>query len=203
MSQADLPSKARTAKSSQSQGFDLTGHFLLAMPAMADPNFTNSVIYIVEHNQKGAMGIVVNQPMALSIAELFKRIDLSLSHDDRGRSAVLQGGPVHSDRGFVLHRPRGNWSSSLFVTDDIALTSSKDVLEAVAKGEGPPEFLLALGYSGWGAGQLEDEIGQNAWLTVPANEAILFEHDSSERQALAFGLLGVDPRLLSPDAGHA
>jgi putative transcriptional regulator len=197
------PRKTRSAKTSQEPSFDLTGHFLLAMPAMADPNFSNSVIYLVEHNAKGAMGIVVNQPMQLSVAQLFKRIDLPLEHDERGDKQVLLGGPVHTDRGFVLHRPHGSWSSSLSVTGEVALTSSIDVLEAVSNGEGPPEFLLALGYSGWGAGQLEDEISRNAWLNVPGSEAILFEHDSAARQGLAFGLLGVDPRLLSSQAGHA
>jgi putative transcriptional regulator len=203
MSQADFPTKARAVKTSQDASFDLTGHFLLAMPAMADPTFNNSVIYLAEHNAKGALGIVVNQPLQLSVGQLFKRVDLNLDHDDRGSASVLAGGPVHNDRGFVLHRPHGAWSSSLVVTDAVALTSSKDILEAVANGAGPAEFLLALGYSGWGAGQLEDEISRNAWLTVPANEAILFEHASNARQGLAFGLLGIDRALISSQVGHA
>jgi putative transcriptional regulator len=181
MSQPDFPSKTRAVKTSQDSSFDLTGHFLLAMPAMADPTFNNSVIYLVEHNAKGAMGIVVNQPMRLSVADLFKRLDLTLEHDPRGSAAVLIGGPVHNDRGFVLHRPHGAWSSTLQVNDEVGLTSSKDILEAVANGAGPPEFLLALGYSGWGAGQ----------------------HGSQVRQSLAVGLLGVDPVLLSSQVGHA
>ncbi len=203
MSQADFPPKTRAVKTSQQTGFDLTGHFLLAMPAMADPTFSQSVIYMVEHNNKGAMGIVVNQLMKLSVGQLFERINLNFDQDPRGLAPVLTGGPVHHDRGFVLHRPHGNWSSSLKVTNQVALTSSKDILEALARGEGPPEFLLALGYSGWGAGQLENEISGNAWLTVAGDEAILFEHASAQRQALAFGLLGIDPRLLSSEVGHA
>jgi putative transcriptional regulator len=182
---------------------DLTDHFLIAMPAMTDPNFAGTLIYIVEHGKKGAMGVVVNRPIELTMSDLFDRIDLKLEHQPIASQVVLLGGPVQNDRGFVLHRPPGQWSSSIRVNDQVALTSSKDVLESVAKGEGPQDIVVALGYAGWGAGQLENEIAQNAWLTVPGDANILFESLPADRQSLAFDLLGIDPLLMSANAGHA
>ncbi len=194
-----LPSKV----SQPDMSLDLTDHFLIAMPAMTDPNFAGTLIYVVEHGKKGAMGVVVNRPIELTMADLFERIDLKLIQHPIAQQSVLLGGPVQNDRGFVLHRPTGDWSSSIRVNDHVALTSSKDVLESLAKGEGPTDVVVALGYAGWGAGQLEDEIAQNAWLTVPGDAKILFESPPAQRQHLAFDLLGIDPLLMSSNAGHA
>jgi putative transcriptional regulator len=182
---------------------DLKNHFLVAMPGMADPNFHGSVVYIADHSEKGALGLLINRPMDLDLGALFERIELSLAGTDIGASPVLFGGPVQTDRGFVLHRPVGNWSSSLRVTDEVALTSSKDVLEAVAAGTGPEQLLVTLGYAGWGPGQLEDEIAHNAWLTAPADAQLLFDVPVDKRLARAFALLGIDPAFLSSEAGHA
>jgi putative transcriptional regulator len=182
---------------------DLTHKFLIAMPAMMDPNFAGSVVYICEHTDKGALGLVINRPTELTLAALFDRIDLKLEIAPWKNAPVYYGGPVQTERGFVLHVPAGNYSSSLPVADDIALTTSKDVLEAVAGGTGPRKLLVTLGYSGWGAGQLESEVSANAWLTVDARAEIIFDTPAQERQAAAFRLLGIDPSYLSAQAGHA
>ncbi len=182
---------------------NLTHHFLIAMPGMADPNFSRTLTYICEHSPDGALGVVVNRPTDMNLSVLFERLNLSLNSAEIGNAPVLFGGPVQSDRGFVLHQPVGEWSSSLKVRDNLALTTSKDILEAVGDGRGPTRMLLALGYSGWGAGQLEDEIKQNAWLTVEARDAILFDMPAEERLNAAMGLLGINYATLSDEAGHA
>jgi putative transcriptional regulator len=182
---------------------NLTNHFLLAMPGMADPNFGGSVVFIAEHGPKGALGLVVNRPMEIDLGTLFERIDLNLESGELARSPVYFGGPVQTDRGFVLHRPLGAWGSTVVVGDDVGLTSSKDVLEAVAAGQGPERLLVTLGYSGWGPGQLEGEIARNAWLTAPADADVIFDTPVEQRLARAFGLLGIDPAFLSSAAGHA
>lgn len=180
-----------------------THQFLLAMPGMADPNFSGAVIYIAEHSDKGALGLVINRTMELDLRSLFERIDLPLAPGALAGEPVYFGGPVQTDRGFVLHRPLGNWHSTVAVAEDVGLTTSKDILEAVARGEGPPRLLVALGYTGWGPGQLEDEIGRNAWLTLPADTGLIFDTPIAARLNRAFGLLGIDPVLLSASAGHA
>lgn len=182
---------------------DLSNHFLVAMPSMTDPNFAGTVVYIAEHSSRGALGIVVNRPLEIDLANLFERLSLKLDDPRYASRPVFSGGPVQNDRGFVLHSPAGDFSSSMRVADDMALTSSKDVLEAVAKGEGPPRLLMALGYAGWGEGQLEQEIAANAWLTVPASPELLFEVPAEARFMHAFGLLGIHPAFLSSAAGHA
>jgi putative transcriptional regulator len=182
---------------------DLSNHFLVAMPAMTDPNFAGTVVYVAEHSSRGALGIVVNRPLEIDLANLFERLSLKLDDPRFASRPVFSGGPVQNDRGFVLHSPAGDFSSSMRVADDMALTSSKDVLEAVAKGEGPPRLLMALGYAGWGEGQLEQEIAANAWLTVPASLELLFEVPAEARFMHAFGLLGIHPAFLSSAAGHA
>jgi len=182
---------------------NLTNHFLIAMPAMVDPNFSRSLTYICEHNDKGALGLVVNRPSDLTLSILFKRLDLPLAGRRLGRTAVLNGGPVQTDRGFVLHQPVGAWKSTLPVEQRLGLTTSMDILEAVGKGAGPEKLLVTLGYSGWAAGQLEHEILQNAWLTVEAKDAILFEMPAKQRLPAAMALLGVDYARLSETAGHA
>lgn len=185
------------------ENVNLTGHFLIAMPAMADPYFAKSVTYVCEHNAQGALGIVINRPIDMKLAELFEQVDLQIDDPEMGQTAVLFGGPVHVDRGFVLHQPVGEWQSSLVINDDTALTTSKDILEASAHGTGPQRMLVTLGYAGWAAGQLEQELAQNAWLTVPAQDSVLFDLPSEEKLAAAMGLLGIDFASLSDEAGHA
>lgn len=181
----------------------LSSHFLMAMPNMADPNFDGTVVLLAEHSEKGAMGLVVNRPMNLDLAGLFERIDLDLGVSPVGAQPVLFGGPVQTDRGFVLHRPAGAWGSSISIGDELVLTSSRDILEAVAEGRGPGHFIVLLGYSGWGPGQLEDELSRNAWLSVPATADLVFDTPVERRFASAYRLLGIDPALLTGHAGHA
>lgn len=187
----------------ESATVNLTNHFLIAMPAMADPNFSRTLTYICEHNTDGALGIVVNRPMEMSVALLFEQVSISLDHDEFGNQPVYFGGPVQNDRGFVLHRPRGEWQSSLLINDELALTSSRDILSSIGSSGEPHEFILTLGYAGWAAGQLEWELSQNAWLTVPASSDIMFGLPAEERLPAALQLLGVDFANLSDVAGHA
>src|SRR5208282_4013849 len=150
--------------SDDSEAFSLANHFLIAMPGMADPSFSGTVVFLCEHSPRGALGIVINRPTDLTLQTLFERVELKLEDEPRSSEQVLYGGPVHTDRGFVLHtRPDAQYDSTLRVTDDVALTMSRDVLEAVAGGDGPPKLLVTLGHAGWGEGQLEFEIGRNAW----------------------------------------
>ncbi len=186
---------------------NLVNHFLIAMPSMQDPMFGGSVIYLCEHNERGALGIVINKPTDMTIETLLSRIDIkvSITPDLRQdtKKLVMFGGPVQDDRGFVLHSPIAQFTSSLKINDDIAFTTSRDVLEAVAQGRGPKNILVSVGYAGWGAGQLEEEIIKNGWLTVPADPVILFELPIEQRLAAATKLLGFDPTMLSGQAGHA
>ena len=181
---------------------DLSNQFLMAMPGMVDGEFAGTVIYLCEHGPKGALGLVINRPTDLSVAGLLGKIDLNLEIALPQNAAVYFGGPVHTDRGFVLHSPSGSFSSSIRL-GQLALTTSRDVLEAVARGNGPDKMLVTLGYAGWGAGQLESEIAQNAWLTVPANADVIFATPPEDRYAAALKLLGIDPAMLSSVAGHA
>jgi putative transcriptional regulator len=182
---------------------NFTAHFLIAMPGMVDPNFAHTLTYVCEHSADGALGIVVNKPIDMTLSTLFEQIDIALADDLLRESPVHFGGPVQVDRGFVLHRPLGNWQSTLAVSDDIGLTTSKDVLQAVGRGEGPRDVFVSLGYAGWSAGQLEQEIAQNAWLTVPADPDVVFETPVDGRLPAAMRLLGIDFSRLSEDVGHA
>jgi putative transcriptional regulator len=182
---------------------NLTHHFLIAMPNMADPHFSRTLTYICEHNDQGALGLVVNRPIDMTLQALLERLSLPLSPSALCDSPIYFGGPVQTDRGFVLHEPAGNWQSTLRVGEAIGLTTSKDILEAVGRGEGPQRLLVTLGYAGWSAGQLEHELSQNAWLTVEARDAILFEVPAEERLPAAMELLGVDFARLQDEAGHA
>ena len=184
---------------------NLTNHFLIAMPAMADPNFSRTLTYVCEHTAEGALGIVVNRPIDMDLATLFERVDIPLEPAGQGFGAlpVYFGGPVQTDRGFVLHRPMGTWQSTIRVGDGIALTSSRDVLQSMSESGEPGEVLVTLGYAGWSAGQLEWELSQNAWLTVAADPRILFDVPAEERLPAAMQLLGVDFASLSEVAGHA
>ena len=182
---------------------DLTNHFLIAMPNMVDPYFARTLTLICEHSDKGALGVVVNRPIEMTLGTLFERLSLRLSSDILVNEPVYFGGPVQTDRGFVLHQPPGKWQATLAVHDRMGLTTSKDILEAVGQGGGPRKMLVTLGYSGWAAGQLENEIKQNAWLTVEARDAIIFDTPAEERLPAAMKLLGVDFAKLSEEAGHA
>lgn len=182
----------------------LKHHFLIAMPDMVDPNFAHSITYICEHNDEGAMGIVVNRPMELTVADILNHLQIREFSDHLQDQQVLYGGPVQTERGFVLHRtqPR-EWDTTLCVDDDICLTTSRDILMAIARNEGPPESLIALGYAGWSAGQLDNEMAQNAWLSVKADSDILFATPFDQRWQAAAALLGVDMNLMSGQVGHA
>lgn len=182
---------------------NLTHHFLIAMPNMADPHFTRTLTYIAEHSDQGALGVIINRPIDMTLQTLFDRVELPLEADGFSAQPVYFGGPVQTDRGFVLHRPAGDWHSTLRVNDEIALTSSRDILQAIGATGEPREVLISLGYAGWTAGQLEDELAQNAWLTVPADLDIIFDLPPEERLAAAMQKLGVDFARLSEVAGHA
>ncbi len=192
-------------------------HYLVAMPTLTDPQFGGTVIYLAEHTPKGAMGLVVNRPSDMSLGSLFDRIDVAApagadaeisvapaTQPSRADDLVYLGGPVQTDRGFVLHEPVGKWSSTLVINDLLGLTSSRDILEASASGRGPERLFVSLGYAGWDAGQLDQELAANAWLTVPAADtSLIFDVPSEERFAYAFRILGVDPIHFSGAAGHA
>ena len=183
----------------------LRGHFLVAMPGMADPRFSRSLIYLCEHSAQGAMGLVINKPTDMSLGSLFDRVELAMAHpsDEMAGQPVLFGGPVQLDRAFILHKPAKPWQSTMLVTDDIALTSSKDILESVGSDTAPNAMLVALGYAGWVPGQLDNEILQNAWLSVPADDEILFDLPYEERLPAALAKLGIAFDRLSDVAGHA
>jgi putative transcriptional regulator len=183
--------------------FDLTHHFLIAMPAMQEGVFAGTLTYICEHNENGALGIVVNRPISLTLGEMFDQVNIPLNQPELVKIPVYFGGPVQTERGFVLHGPPVNWESTLSINDKLALTTSKDILEAMGAGRGPRNMIVTLGYAGWDQGQLEHEITENIWLTVPASEHILFDLPSEERLPAAMALLGVDYGSLVEDAGHA
>jgi putative transcriptional regulator len=185
------------------QTLDLTGHFLIAMPNMVDPHFAKTLTYICEHNERGALGVVVNRPIDLTLGSMLDQIGIDLEKREVARMWVHFGGPVQTDRGFVLHQPVGAWASTLAVNDSVGLTTSRDILEAVARGEGPRQMLVTLGYAGWEPGQLEHELAQNAWLTVAASPEVMFELPAEERLAAAMEMLGIDFASLSDDVGHA
>ena len=185
---------------------NLANHFLIAMPSMSDPVFGGTVVYVCEHNEKGVLGVVINKPTDMTMDVLFDRIDLKVAEGLRTSvegEPIMFGGPVQDDRGFVLHSPSGRYSSSLSVTEDVAFTTSIDVLEAVASGTGPQRMLVSIGYAGWSPGQLEEELARNGWLTVGADVRVLFELPIEERYNAAIKLLGIDPLMLASEAGHA
>jgi putative transcriptional regulator len=182
---------------------NLTNHFLIAMPAMQDLNFSGTLTYICRHNEQGALGLVINRPTDITLVQLFNQIEVPLEHPDSVEGFVHLGGPVQTDRGFVLHSPVGEWRSSLKINDQLALTTSKDILEDIAKGAGAEQVFITLGYAGWEAGQLEEEIKLNSWLTVEANLEIIFKVPVQQRFNAAVQLLGFDLSMLSGEAGHA
>ena len=186
-----------------SQFDSLANHFLIAMPALADPHFSHTVTYICEHNEDGAMGIIINRPMSVTLGEVLQQMNIMPSNRLDTTTPIHEGGPVQREHGFVIHSPVGAWETSLAITDDIALTTSLDILSSIAHAEGPKRYFIALGYAGWGAGQLEQEMAQNAWLSVPASAAILFDTALEQRWQAAATLVGVDLNLLSSEVGHA
>lgn len=188
------------ADQTKSQTGGLRNHFLIAMPTLNGSIFSHTITYICDHSDEGAMGLVINQPFDLSMTDIFSQMGIQGPEDD---APILCGGPVQPERGFILHSPEASWSSSLAVSDDIMLTASRDIIEAMANGKGPLKRLIALGYAGWSAGQLEEEILANSWLTVPADSSIIFDTPIDQRWATVAQNLGIDLNLISSTAGHA
>ena len=189
---------------------NLTNQFLIAMPGMGAGTFAGAVIYMCEHTEKGALGLVINKPIDIKLKNLFEKVELSLDREDLADEPVYFGGPVQTERGFVLHErlggeagEGGHYNSSLQIEGGLEMTTSKDVLEALSHGAGPKKILVTLGYSGWGAGQLEDELSRNGWINVGAERDIIFDTPVEQRYDKALSLLGIDSRMLSQDAGHA
>ena len=182
---------------------NLTNHFLIAMPSLADPNFHQTVTYMCDHNDEGAMGLVINRPLDIEFIELLKFLKIDDTRDQHPYIPIYQGGPVQTERGFVLHEELGTWEATMPVTENIGVTLSQDIIEAIAHGEGPKRFLIALGYAGWGAGQLEGELAANAWLNGTADPEIIFDTPIEQRWTASAHLLGVELKNLSTDVGHA
>lgn len=191
---------------------NLTHHFLIAMPGLEDENFARSVVYLCEHSERGALGLVINKPSDINLKNLFDKVDLPLRRADLSDTPVLQGGPVQTERGFVLHEPvtaapphdsESIYASTMAIPGGLEMTTSKDVLEALSTGAGPRKVLVSLGYSAWGEGQLESELAENSWLTVEADAAVIFDTPIEQRYDRALLLLGLQAWMLSPDAGHA
>ena len=183
---------------------NLTKQLLIAMPSLQDPNFSRTVTVVCEHNEHGAMGIVINQPTTMCVDELIQQLDVSNKEKNvTNRSPVYAGGPVHIDRGFILHDSDRQWQSTHIIDNDLMLTTSEDILLDIALGNGPKNSIVALGYAGWGAGQLEQEIAENAWLTVPYEAKIVFDTPIDKRWETAANKLGIDLHLISSETGHA
>jgi putative transcriptional regulator len=189
---------------------DFTNQFLIAMPSLRDGAFAGTVIYMCEHTEKGALGLVINKPIDINLKNLFEKVDLSLDREDLAGVPVYFGGPVQTERGFVLHErlggsegAGGHYNSSLQIPGGLEMTTSKDVLEALSSGAGPKKILITLGYSGWSAGQLEEEMGRNGWINVGAEPGIIFDTPVEQRYDKALSLLGIDAGMLSGQAGHA
>ena len=193
--------------SDASTSIDLTNQFLIAMPGMVDGNFAGTVVYLCEHNGKGALGLVINRPTDINLRHLFEKVDLSLARDDLAERPVFMGGPVQTERGFVLHDSLdddgGHYNSSLKIAGGLEMTTSRDVLEAISSGAGPRRVFITLGYAGWSAGQLEEELSRNGWLSVAADPELIFATPVEQRYDKALSLLGIDRGFLMGEAGHA
>jgi putative transcriptional regulator len=183
--------------------YTLAGQLLLSMPGMFDSNFENSVTYICEHSERGAVGLIINRPLNLNLREVLEQLSLTTNNGALAAQPVLRGGPVQAERGFVLHESENDWDSTTAVGHSIFVTTSQDILTAVAAGRGPKRMQLVLGYAGWGAGQLEEELRQNAWLTAPATPELVFSTPYEERWQASAAEIGVNLASLSPEAGHA
>ena len=197
---------------SDSAPMNLTHHFLIAMPGLEDKAFNRSVVYLCEHSERGALGLVINKPSDINLKVLFEKIELHLSRPELGNAPVFQGGPMQTERGFVLHEPvvanapdsaESVYASTMVIPGGLEMTTSKDVLEALATGAGPRKVLVSLGYSAWEQGQLESELAENSWLTVGADPAVIFDTPVEQRYDKALSLLGIDANMLSGEAGHA
>jgi putative transcriptional regulator len=190
-----------------SSSINLTNQFLIAMPGMADETFAGAVVYLCEHTDKGALGLVINKPIDIKLKNLFEKVELKLDREDLAEAPVYFGGPVQTERGFVLHEGQvgegPHYNSTLAIPGGLEMTTSKDVLEALSRGDGPRRVLVTLGYAGWSAGQLEDEMSRNGWINVGAAPEIIFDTPVEQRYERALSLLGIDPRMLSQEAGHA
>lgn len=191
---------------------NLTHHFLIAMPGLEDASFARSVVYLCEHSARGALGLVINKPSDIKLKNLFEKVDLPLEREDLAAVPVFQGGPVQTERGFVLHEAvhateqqsdESVYASTMAIPGGLEMTTSKDVLEALSTGAGPRKVLVSLGYAAWGEGQLESELAENSWLTVGADPAVIFDTPVEERYDKALSLLGLQSWMLSPEAGHA
>jgi putative transcriptional regulator len=192
----------------EESSINLTHHFLIAMPGLADEAFAKSVIYMCEHSGRGALGLVINKPTEINLKKLFDKVDLPLHRSDLSESPVFQGGPVQTERGFVLHESmmpgsESVYASTMTIPGGLEMTTSRDVLEALSTGAGPKKIFVSLGYSSWGEGQLESEISDNSWLTVEADPVVIFDTPVEQRYDRALLLLGLQSWMLSPDAGHA
>jgi putative transcriptional regulator len=181
----------------------LTNQFLVAMPGLVDPNFARTVTYICEHNADGAMGIIVNRPINFHLGEMLDQLEIMVTNFAARKLPIYLGGPVQPDRGFVLHTGESIWNSTLRITPQINITTSKDILEAIACGDGPPQILIALGYAGWAKGQIENELSTNTWLSTPSTSEILFRLPVEQRWRAAGRLIGIDLDLVSLESGHA
>jgi putative transcriptional regulator len=182
---------------------DLTNQFLIAMPGLVDPNFFQTVTYIFSHNEHGAMGLVINRPLGMDLGEILSQMDLATDNPELSNTPVYDGGPVKTDRGFIIHKPDSKWQSSIRVSNNIEVTTSRDILEAISAGNGPDKTFIALGYAGWGAGQLEQEMMENCWLNTPSHTDIIFNTPAERRWEFAASLLGVSMHDISSQIGHA
>lgn len=198
--------------SGDSAPINLTNHFLIAMPGLTDEIFAKSVVYVCEHSPRGALGLVINKPTDITLKDLFGKVDLPLLREDLTQRPVFQGGPVQTERGFVLHEPVFSaldqpehpvYASTMTIPGGLEMTTSKDVLEALATGSGPRKVLVSLGYSAWGEGQLESELGENSWLTVDADQTVIFDTPVEDRYEKALSLLGLQSWMISAQVGHA
>jgi putative transcriptional regulator len=192
---------------SSTEPVDFTHQFLVAMPGLGSDEFAGTVVYLCEHNDRGALGLVINKPIDIKLRNLFEKVDLSLEREDLAEAPVYYGGPVQTERGFVLHERLdeggGHYNSSMKLAGGLEMTTSKDVLEALSNGAGPKRLLITLGYSGWAAGQLEDEMQRNSWINVPAAPEVIFDTPIEQRYDKALAILGIDARMLSQETGHA
>jgi putative transcriptional regulator len=198
--------------SAETAPINLTHHFLIAMPGLEDEAFSRSVIYLCEHSERGALGLIINKPSQLTLEGLLEKVDLALGREDLRGNRVFNGGPVQTDRGFVLHDPmviegapddESAYASTMTIPGGLEMTTSKDVLEALSMGAGPKRVLISLGYSAWGEGQLESELAENSWLTVGADMAVIFDTPVEQRYESAMKLLGLESWMLSSEVGHS
>jgi len=180
----------------------LNNQFIIAMPSLADPTFSHTVTFLCQHNQEGALGIVINKPTSMKLGDIFDQMNITVTSPTASSAPLFAGGPVQQDRGFVLHTPSGEWNASMAISDSISLTTSRDILEAIAIDQGPEHFLVALGYAGWSEGQLEKEIKENAWLNTPYGQKILFDTPINLRWNAAANQIGIDINRLTTPAGH-